>query len=463
MLDTAYQRPRRAARLSSSRHRNAYSTSASTSRSTAQPSKRSTKSRPRLSRMLESRLVYVKPALFQQEQGFRSVLPHRHRRARLSIQSSILRRSPSIFPFISFDLTSDKGILYGINRHNASRSCSSIASRLENYNSVTFAKSGSGKTYTTKLEILRTLMFDTEVIVIDPEREYEYLAADRRRPLLQHLALTPSTTSIPFDLADPARGRIAGRRPAQQHHHVGRAVPHHARRTYAGGRRYHRQSDHRNVRAQGHHGRRKFCRDRAAASLRLRARARGHGGERVAGAALKQIHQRHVVGLYQPPTNVDMNKKLVVFSVRDMEDDLKPVAMYIITHYIWNAVRKNLQKAPARHRRGVVDDEELKTPRRSSLAWPSAAANIILGSGDHHPGRLRLFKLAVRHADDNQLIDPIIAQAITDLDRQLAKDLQTFRRREISCSSKATWAKGSSLRASSMWPSKSSPHTPKTR
>jgi conjugal transfer ATP-binding protein TraC len=81
----------------------------------------------------------------------------------------------SLFPFISFDLTSDKGILYGINRHNSSLVLFDRFS-LENYNSITFAKSGSGKSYTTKLEIFERLMFDTEVIVIDPEREYEYLA-----------------------------------------------------------------------------------------------------------------------------------------------------------------------------------------------------------------------------------------------------------------------------------------------
>ncbi|MDO8548454.1 MAG: conjugal transfer protein TraC, partial [bacterium] len=118
--------------------------------------------------MLESRLVYVKPALFQQEQGFKSVLP-------IGIDAlavnSKLNSSPlsSIFPFVSFDLTSDKGILYGVNRHNASLILFDRFS-LENYNSVIFAKSGSGKSYATKLEILRTLMFDTEVLVIDPER-----------------------------------------------------------------------------------------------------------------------------------------------------------------------------------------------------------------------------------------------------------------------------------------------------
>jgi len=114
--------------------------------------------------ILESRLVYIRPALFQQEQGFRSVLPLGT--DELDVHTK-LNSAPlsSIFPFISFDLTSDRGILYGINRHNSSLILFDRFS-LENYNSVTFAKSGAGKSYMTKLEILRSLMFDTEVIVI---------------------------------------------------------------------------------------------------------------------------------------------------------------------------------------------------------------------------------------------------------------------------------------------------------
>lgn len=122
--------------------------------------------------ILDAKLVYIKPALFQQEQGFRSVIPAAQ--DQLEVHSK-MNSSPlsSIFPFISFDLTSDKGILYGINRHNSSLVLFDRFS-LENYNSVVFAKSGSGKSYATKLEILRSLMFETEVIVIDPESEYEY-------------------------------------------------------------------------------------------------------------------------------------------------------------------------------------------------------------------------------------------------------------------------------------------------
>jgi conjugal transfer ATP-binding protein TraC len=124
--------------------------------------------------LLESKLVYLKPALFQQDQGFKSIIPLET--DLLGIHQK-LNTEPlsSIFPFVSFDLTSDKGILYGVNRHNSSLVIFDRFS-LPNYNSITFATSGAGKSYATKLEIIRTLMFDTEVIVIDPEREYEYLS-----------------------------------------------------------------------------------------------------------------------------------------------------------------------------------------------------------------------------------------------------------------------------------------------
>ena len=106
---------------------------------------------------LEASLVFIKPSLFQQEQGFRTVIPVST--DEISVNSK-LNSSPlsSIFPFISFDLTEGKGILYGLNRHNNSLVLFDRFS-LENYNSVTFAKSGSGKSFATKLEILRSLMF----------------------------------------------------------------------------------------------------------------------------------------------------------------------------------------------------------------------------------------------------------------------------------------------------------------
>jgi Domain of unknown function DUF87./CagE, TrbE, VirB family, component of type IV transporter system. len=156
--------------------------------------------------ILEAKLVYVKPALFQQEQGYKSTLPLGD--DLLGVHSK-LNSSPlsSLFPFTSFDLTSDKGILYGINRHNSSLVLFDRFS-LENYNSVIFAKSGAGKSYCTKLEILRTLMFDTEVIIIDPEREYEYMA-EAVGGRYFNISLNSEHHINPFDLAVPTADESA--------------------------------------------------------------------------------------------------------------------------------------------------------------------------------------------------------------------------------------------------------------
>jgi hypothetical protein len=156
--------------------------------------------------ILESKLIYLKPALFQQEDGFKSVIPIGT--DLLNINQK-LNSEPlsSIFPFVSFDLTSDKGILYGINRHNSSLVIFDRFS-LENYNSVTFAKSGSGKSYATKLEILRSLMFDIDVIVIDPEREYEYLA-EAVGGRYFNISLSSDHHINPFDLPIPREDETA--------------------------------------------------------------------------------------------------------------------------------------------------------------------------------------------------------------------------------------------------------------
>jgi conjugal transfer ATP-binding protein TraC len=291
--------------------------------------------------ILESRLVYIRPALFQQEQGFRSVLPLGL--DELNVHTK-LNSAPlsSIFPFISFDLTSDRGILYGINRHNSSLILFDRFS-LENYNSVTFAKSGSGKSYTTKLEILRTLMFDTEVIVIDPEREYEYLAETVGGRYF-NISLSSEHHINPFDLPVPRedenpgdilrnniitlvglfRIMLGGLTP-EEDAIIDKAIT----ETYA----------LKDITADAN-----FAAVEPPLLSDFELVLSGMEGSESLIARLSKYTKGTWSGFMNRPTNVDMNKKLIVFSVRDMEDDLKPVAMYIITHHIWNSVRKELRK-----------------------------------------------------------------------------------------------------------------------
>lgn len=291
--------------------------------------------------ILEARLVYLKPALFQQEDGFKSVIPIGD--DRLSVHQK-LNSEPlsSLFPFVSFDLTSDKGILYGVNRHNSSLVIFDRFS-LENYNSITFAKSGSGKSFATKLEILRTLMFDTEVIVIDPEREYEYLA-EAVGGRYFNISLSSDHHINPFDLPVPQadetpadvlrsntinlvglfRLMLGGLTP-EEDALVDRAIT----ETYAL-KDITAESDFANI-------------EPPLLSDFEMVLAGMEGAESIMTRLTKYTKGTWSTFLNQP-SNVDINRKFVVFSVRDMEDELKPVAMYIVTHFIWNAVRKSLKK-----------------------------------------------------------------------------------------------------------------------
>jgi conjugal transfer ATP-binding protein TraC len=291
--------------------------------------------------ILESKLIYVKPALFQQEQGYKSTLPLGN--DLLEVHSK-LNSSPlsSLFPFTSFDLTSDKGILYGINRHNSSLILFDRFS-LENYNSIMFAKSGAGKSYAMKLEILRTLMFDTDVIVIDPEREYEYMAEATGGRYFK-ISLNSEHHINPFDLPIPGpdespanvlRSNIInlvglfrlmmGGLTAEEDAIIDRAIT----ETYAL-KDITVDSDFKTIEPP------------LMSDFEL-VLSGMEGGESLA-QRLSKYTKGTWSGFINRPSNVDINRKFVVFSLRDMEDELKPIAMYIVTHYIWNAIRKDLKK-----------------------------------------------------------------------------------------------------------------------
>ena len=291
--------------------------------------------------ILDSRLIYTKPALFQQEQGFRSTLPIGV--DELEVHNK-LNSSPlsSIFPFVSFDLTSDRGILYGVNRHNSSLILFDRFS-LENYNSVVFAKSGSGKSYAVKLEILRSLMFGTDVIVIDPEREYEYLA-EATGGRLFNISLSSEHHINPFDLppvkedenpSDILRSNIInlvglfrimlGGLTPEEDAIIDRAVT----ETYA---------------LKDITGEADFTGVEPPLLSDFENVLSGMEGSASLVQRLSKYTKGTWSGFINQPTNIDINKQFIAFSVRDMEDELKPVAMYIVTHFIWNAVRRELKQ-----------------------------------------------------------------------------------------------------------------------
>jgi len=291
--------------------------------------------------ILDARLISMKPALFQQEQGFKSVIPLAND---MLLVHSKFNSEPlsSFFPFTSFDLTSDTGILYGINRHNSSLVLFDRYS-LTNYNSVTFATSGAGKSYGLKLEILRSLMFGTEVIVLDPEREYEYLA-EATGGRFFNISLSSTHHVNPFDLPPPQpdedprdilrthvielvglfRLMLGGLTPEEETL-IGIAI----QETYA---------------LKDITGDTDFTNQEPPLLADFEMVLAGMDGSTSLINRLQKYTSGTWSGFINHPTNVDINQKFVVFSLRDMEDELKTIAMYIITNYIWSSIRRRLAK-----------------------------------------------------------------------------------------------------------------------
>ena len=291
--------------------------------------------------ILESKLIYLKPALFQQVEGFFSVAPLGEDQL---VVHTKLNTGPvsAFFPFMSSDLTDNKGILYGINRSNHGLVIFDRYS-LPNYNSITIATSGAGKSYTTKLEILRTMMFDTEVIVIDPEREYEYLA-EAVGGRYFNISLSSEHHINPFDIPIPAEDEdpadvlrshiinlvglfriLLGGLTPEEDSIIDRAIT----ETYAL-KDITPQSDYRDL-------------EPPLMSDFEMVLSSMEGSESLM-TRLTKFTRGTWAGFINNPSNVDINKKLVVFSIRDMEDELKPAAMYLVTNFIWSAVRKNIKK-----------------------------------------------------------------------------------------------------------------------
>ena len=291
--------------------------------------------------LMESKLVYTKTAVFQQEKGFATTLPINL--DKLGVYTS-LNTGPisSMFPFVSADLTSNKGVLYGINRHNNSLILFDRFS-LENANSVVFAKSGSGKSYTVKLEVLRSLMLGTDVIIIDPESEYKYLN-DVVGGTFINISLTSPHHINPFDLTEPTANEspaeslksniiqltgllkvMLGQLTPEEDAIMDRAIT----ETYAS-RDITINSDWRGKPAP-------LMGDLYTVLQNMQ------GAEKLA-VRLEKFVKGSFSGFLNQPTNVALNNNLVVFSIRDLEPELRPIAMYILLHFVWNLIRYQQKK-----------------------------------------------------------------------------------------------------------------------
>jgi type IV secretory pathway VirB4 component len=292
---------------------------------------------------LESRLIYIKPALYQQKEGILSTFPYGT--DLLQIHNT-LNTTPlsSIFPFISFDLSSNEGILYGVNKHNNSLVLFDRFS-MENANMVIFAKSGSGKSYAVKLEVLRSLMMGTECIILDPENEFKTLAESVDGSFFK-ISLSSESHVNPFDLPEPREDErtedvlrsniinlvglmriMLGGLTAEEDAIMDQALS----ETYAA-KDITPNSDP------------STWAENVPIMSDLESVLETMEGADSLVERLRKFTKGTFASFFNQRSNISMDNHLVVFGIRDMEDELRPMAMFIIMRYIWNTARAVLKK-----------------------------------------------------------------------------------------------------------------------
>jgi conjugal transfer ATP-binding protein TraC len=294
-------------------------------------------------------LVFSKVASSQQEQGLNSTIPQMSDQLQIRRNMNTGAISTS-FPFTSADMTDDSGILYGINMHNNGLVIFDRF-KLENANMVVFAKSGAGKSFAVKLEALRSMMLGTEVIIIDPENEYQKLAEAVGGSYVR-LSLNSATRINPFDLP-----RVIDSDEAEDGLRANLVTLHGLFRLMLGGTQ---------VAANGttmaslnpieeadldqalidtyarvgitsdpltHNSPPPTISDLYDTLLHM-----GNTGPQLA-QRLRKYTTGTFAGIFSQQSNIDINNPMVVFNIRDLEDELRPVAMYIVLSHIWNITR----------------------------------------------------------------------------------------------------------------------------
>jgi len=315
--------------------------------------------------LLGQQLVYSKPASSQQEQGLNSTVPQFTDQLQIRRNMSTGAISTS-FPFTSADLTQENGILYGINMHNSGLVIFDRFS-LENGNSVVFAKSGAGKSFTVKLEALRSMMMGTEIIIVDPENEYERMC-DAVGGAYVRLSLNSSTRINPFDLP-----RVTDSEDADNALRSNLITLHGLLRLMMGGAQAQIQGGGQQVYAPAlspveesdldaalieTYGKAGITNDPlthqglppTVADLYDTLLHMGGTGPQLA-QRLRKYTSGTFAGIFSQQSNIDINNPMVVFNIRDLEDELRPVAMYIVLNYIWNKTKTD------RKRRMLIIDE----------------------------------------------------------------------------------------------------------
>jgi conjugal transfer ATP-binding protein TraC len=303
-------------------------------------------------------LIYTKPATLQMEPGFNSTLPLANDLLRVSRNMDTGALSTS-FPFTSAELSHNEGVLFGLNRHNNGLVLFDRFA-LENANMVVFATSGAGKSFAVKLEALRSLMFGTEIIIIDPENEYQRLC-DAVGGSYLRLSLTSNTRLNPFDLP-----KVLDSDDADNALRTSIITLHGLLRLMLGGA----QTQAAGTTLAPGVGALTPAEDADLDVALINTYAKAgitndpltHGAQPPTmndlyqtlsemsgnGPALAQRLRKYTTGtfsgIFSTASNVDINNPFVVFNIRDLEDELRPVAMYIVLNYVWNRVKSDRRK-----------------------------------------------------------------------------------------------------------------------
>lgn len=290
---------------------------------------------------LNSLLIVSKRASLQMEEAFKTTLPQGLDRLQITRNMDTTSLATT-FPFTSSDLTSDEGILYGINEHNESLVVFDRFT-LENANMVVFAKSGSGKSYAVKLECLRSLMFDNEIIIIDPEGEYVDMAKAVGGDYVNFSFNSPIKIN-PFDLSQVYNSEdnelglkilslhtllkiMMGSTSAEEDAVLDRAL----------------------VAAYQSKG---ITPDPATQKnppplmedlYKMLISMESPVAQGLA-SRLEKFIRGSFRGIFDQPSSLSINNQFTAFGIRDMEDALRPIAMYMILDFIWTRVKRDLKR-----------------------------------------------------------------------------------------------------------------------
>ncbi|HET7528807.1 MAG TPA: DUF87 domain-containing protein [Candidatus Saccharimonadales bacterium] len=327
--------------------------------------------------LLGQELIYSKAATAQQEQGLSSTVPQFNDQLQIYRNMNTGAISTS-FPFTSADLTQENGILYGINMHNSGLVIFDRFS-LENGNSVVFAKSGAGKSFTVKLEALRSMMFGTEIFIIDPENEYQKMCEAVGGAYVR-LSLNSQTRINPFDLP-----RVVDADEADNALRSNLITLHGLLRLMMGGAQAQMmQQGGATVSMPALNPSEEADLDAALIETYAKAGITNdpltHGSAPPTindlydtllhmGGTGPQLAQRlrkytsgTFAGIFSQQSNVNVNNPMVVFNIRDLEDELRPVAMYIVLNHIWNRTKVD------KKRRLLIVDEAWQLMRYEDSA-----------------------------------------------------------------------------------------------